>query len=433
MIIEIVVVCDVFDVQGPYQDLSVCTDQPRVVTRVQQHNRFTQIKEKCSKIITKNVLKSKPPLYPRPKSLSRHPAPQIDKSSRNLSFPANNRRNIKCASNQPRTIELKEVYAGNQPRRIELKEVYVGNQPRTIELKEVYGENGFELLNMSFEDSPLSPRSEPLDDQDVWYRSVESLDSGCDIETPRTSVSTVQENNSAHFVESLETAVSSKVISVSKIDEPRDSGKQAQVGGIEIVCDLQVPPGQSLLHDTEEQTGPLSLGEVASEKEDDIQTSFDKQSGEEFTSSDEEGCFGEQFKLFKPRTSTNNNDNKDKLEYTQQLRQKLSWKLAAERALRNSIALETVKENSVEASSTDSDRHTDYHDADLTDFVDRAFNSALSVRENISVKPIDILMGCFVPKMLDIPEFVMSDTVLHSQSSCESLNWSDGEACESND
>ena len=53
------------------QELTVITEQPRVRARVHQLNRFSQLRNKCTEIINKNVRIKKsqpPPLLPRPKT-----------------------------------------------------------------------------------------------------------------------------------------------------------------------------------------------------------------------------------------------------------------------------------------------------------------------------------------------------------------------------
>lgn len=151
---------------GPDQDLSACTDKPRVKTRVLQHNRFTQLREKCSEIITKSVRnKSKPPpaLYPRPNSFIQN-TNKANKNDRKDSVP--DRRATFHSNRSPKTYELKDVND--------------------------IGE-GFEIINIDdcvSEDEDRnrrSPQVVPLDlyERNTRNRSVESLDSGCDIETPR--------------------------------------------------------------------------------------------------------------------------------------------------------------------------------------------------------------------------------------------------------
>lgn len=311
-------------------------------------------------------------------------------------------------------------------------------------------------------DSPLSPQfDQPLHYRDLRYRSVESLDSGCDIETPRLSIVERQHPARNHNGEATETTVVTDIITATDTTPLVESGHHSKVGTIDIVCDLKLlSADQSKIsipqNDCKTDISPTckhsdNLPEISddSSREKTVRVSTGKRPenpnavpayDDLDSSTDDDLVLMEPFRLVEPRSIS----NKETLEYAQQLRQKLSWKLAADRALRKSRALETVKESSSSISKSEGSSSSDvanpdilvnYHDPDLTDFVARTFNAALSVRENITVKPDDILVGCFVPKLLEIPDCTWRADLAISptESTTDSLNWSDGEAWEMSD
>ena len=421
--------------QAPDQDLSVCTDQPRVRTRVLQHNRFSQLKEKCSEIITKNVRnKSKPTpaVLSRPNSFS-HNTSKIDRNCKAGSFP--DRRATYHCNRQPKTYELQDVND--------------------------IGE-GFEIINiddcLSRDDDHVrnhSPQVELLDlsEKNSRNRSVESLDSGCDIDTPRANQVDRQagifqklslDDSSATNVEDKnlnENAVLQTKVTSNEITRQESDGSTT---AINIVCNIQVvsntdnadissnsgaPP--KILQEQENPNSDLTAGTL---HESQVSEQYDSKSSEE--DEDMPLQFNEIFKLFEP----NKNIDGEVSQYAEHLRNKLAWKLATEKVLKNAdsdLRAEAPEKCSDVKRPTRMDCPV-YDDPELDDFVSRCFRITCSVQENLSELQGDreseeSLLNCFIPKELLIPEISELDLNSMDSTSSDSMSWSDGEYLDIND
>jgi len=423
---------------GPDHDLSICTDKPRVKTRVLQHNRFTQLREKCSEIITKSVRnRSKPNqnLPPRPNSFSQN-TNQINWNSKSDFLP--DRRATFDCNRSPKTYELKDVND--------------------------IGE-GFEIINIDdcvsdVEDGHRrSPRVEPLNlsNRNSRNGSLESLDSGCDIETPRANLINNQvrmfqelslDDNDGKKIEGKNVHKSAVVETKVVSNDVTRSESNDSANAINVVCNIQLvsnnvnvspdhdPEVSQKDADKEQDNSDLGL-------RDDSQNQSQSFEQDEIRSSEEDEDiplqFSEIFKLFEP----NKNIDEDVSQYAQDLRAKLAWKIAAEKVLRSNDAVsqEELKDASPEKFSEVSKPPTlrsecpAYDDPELDEFISRCFGITCSVHENISdlQESEESLLNCFIPKELLIPEVSGLDLKSVDSASMDSLSWSDGEYLDIND
>ena len=449
--------------QGPDQDLSACTDQPRVKTRVLQHNRFSQLKEKCSEIITKNV---------RNKS---KPNPTLSMSQRPNSFSHNTgKTNKNCKT-------------GSLPDR---RATYNCNRtPKTYELQDVgdIGE-GFEIINIGDclsgdEDvHRRSPQVELLDlsERNSRNRSVESLDSGCDIDTPRANHidkqvgvfqklclddsdaknSEEQNFSNATILEeqnlSDATNLEEKMFSESSVIETkvisREISRQDSESGmaISVVCNIQVVSGLPI--ENQSSLNP-ELSQQCCEEQENSNPDLPQQNPHETselnetrTSEEDEDDdlplrFNEIFKLFEPNTNLDD----DVSQYAQHLRTELAWKLASERVLNSTV--ESVEDSTETSHAKCSDPKKQskvrsecpvYDDPELDDFIARCLRITCSVQEKLSQlednqEAEESLLNCFLPKELYIPDISENDLNTIDSTSMDSLCWSDGEYLDIND
>ncbi|KAL5269152.1 hypothetical protein ACHWQZ_G002845 [Mnemiopsis leidyi] len=434
---------------GPDQDLSACTDHPRVRTRVLQHNRFSQLKEKCSEIITKNVRnKSKPTPTPlvRPNSFS-HNTNHLNRNGKSKSQ-SDRRATFNC-NRQPKTYELKDVND--------------------------IGE-GFEIINI---DDCLSgdedhvrrptPQVELLDlseknTRNSRNRSVESLDSGCDIETPRAnhldkqievfqklSLDDTDRTNTHFKTKSKSENLNEKVCSEMNADSNKSVRQKSDdlTKSIDVVCNIQVGAdntristqistnsdvSQECFNNKHEKNLPYQKTE--STQENDLSLDDTRSSEED---DDIPLQFNEIFKLFEPNKTPDENVS----QYAEQLRTKLAWKLAAERVLQGRDTSSWTKSEDPRGCQLQEVKKPRkarsecpvYHDPELEDFISRCFEMTLPVQAQLTLiqESEESLMSCFVPKELHIPEMSEIDLLSIDSASLDSPSWSDGEYLDVND
>ena len=396
--------------QVPDHDLSACTDEPRVRSRVNQHNRFTQIREKCTEIFAKNVGRKKPPppVLPRPRCNS-HELPSGEQVARfPRTFSAPNRNLLR--SSVPKQVEMREI--GN-----------IGEEEFEIicfeDADQVAQEDGERVRNWRGQRpvEPLDLRGGPDHQR---HQSVESLDSGCDIETPRTS--TVE--NSFHQLsgESLRSKKDySRLDSMDFGVELRSNKTRHGSRDEKYACpsskncsylSRRLSLGQVPIVDQQLQRDTNRLENLKiSEREEDSDCS-----------SEDLLPFKERFKLFEP-PKQDQLDRSETTRYAQELRQKLAWRVVAERVIAESN-VETTNETSSRSSSPR------YHDPELDSFLDRCIRITNSVHDNLSGRPDDSLLEYFLPRTITVPEleFDVGSVVSPSdQSSGGSICWSEGE------
>lgn len=419
--------------QGPDQDLSACTDQPRVKTRVNQHNRFTQLKEKCSEIITKNVRNKAKPLHtpspPRPNSFSHHTKESQVLCKAN-SLP-DRRATYHTTNRHPKTYELKDVND-------------IGEGFEIINIDDcLSGDEGHHHHNHH----RVAPQVEPLDLSEK-NRSVESLDSGCDIETPRANQAakfqrlSVDESSEGNFNENK--VLYKKSVSVESGDTT----------GISVVCNIEVISDKTEDQIPENQiTGERHANACPQESRHHQEPKSERKSEEsqskpqldESESEDDPPLqFSEIFKLFEP----SRRDGEEADRYAKHLRNKLAWKLATERVMRSEQS--GSKEGSHETSSDLTNQPQKpsktrsecpvYHDPELEDFISRCFAITQSIHDGLigenqnDLESEESLLSCFVPKKLVMPELAGLDCgSVDSVSLDDSLSWSDGEYLDVND
>ena len=427
--------------QGPDQDLSACTDHPRVRTRVLQHNRFSQLKEKCSEIITKNVRnKSKPTPHVRPNSFS-HNANHLNRNEKNK-YQTDRRATYNC-NRQAKTYELKDVNdIGEGFEIINIDDCLSGDEEHAQRPNPQV-----ELLDLSEKNSRNSRN-----------RSVESLDSGCDIETPRANHIDKQvgvfQKLSLEDNDSTNTQVLSENLNENEFSEMSvDSNKSVRqksddsTKSINVVCNIQVGT-ESTKISTQISTNSEISQECPNNKHQEehldqkTESTQDNELCLDDTRSSEEDDdiplqFNEIFKLFEP----NKTPGEDVSQYADQLRTKLAWKLAAERVLQETeTASWTGSEGSRECPEIAKPRKFRsecpvYNDPELEDFISRCFGITLPVQEQLTQiqECEESLMSCFIPKELHIPEISELDLLSIDSASLDSQSWSDGEYLDVND
>lgn len=334
-----------------------------------------------------------------------------------------------------------------------------------VELREVQGKEEFEIINFadclsadegSDDLHPSTVQMEPLDlsikernqgqcQREARHTSVESLDSGCDIDTPR--LSDKQGDKNFYQLENggvkLETKIMSSDLKNDHVIE----------NGINIVCTVQViGEGEENL----QAHGPAvslsrtySAGQVIHPKDSEkllrkssIEPGLPSINNEGVTEGeagpgDVVPSFNEIFRLFEPRKSLNSAET---AMYAQQLREKLANKMAAtDRTKGNHQPSPPTKPEDVKPTKKLIIRAEcpDYDDPELENFLRKCFESTYQINDKLIEKDESILISCFIPKERSCSEMLDyqfgSPVSEMSDQPDSNLSWSDGELVELTD